>query len=205
MTRSAYTPAARLALAELVGAGVRLSAGEVAQLLADCPRLRRLARDELNRAREQELVAAAARLARRARADLGPELPFVAPMVRSTDPAPSAAAAAAILPDLSAIQSHVVEVYRRHGELSARQAERLLELADYGFSTVRKRISELAAAGVLVSRGVETEGGPTPATVYGLSVAMPAQPAPRRYPALTAEQLDELTLHVHGKPTTGAP
>jgi hypothetical protein len=59
------TAAARLALAGIVGAGVRLSAAEVAQLLAAFPRLRRVGEAELDAASDAKVAAAAERRATR--------------------------------------------------------------------------------------------------------------------------------------------
>ena len=98
---------------------------------------------------------------------MDPLLPFNRPMVRRTDPGTSHAAADVVRPTLGKIQQLVLEVYAKRGPMSARVAERLPEFADYGFSTVRKRISELAAEGVLVSVGVDNSGR-APATVYGV-------------------------------------
>ena len=91
---------------------------------------------------------------------------FVRPAVRRRDPATSAAAAAYVRRRLTEIQRAVLTAYRNRGALSARQAERLPELASWGFSTVRKRVSELAAVGVLEPAGEEYELGPTGSTVY---------------------------------------
>jgi len=59
------TAAARLALAGIVGAGVRLSAAEVAQLLAAFSRLRRVGEAELDAASDAKVAAAAERRATR--------------------------------------------------------------------------------------------------------------------------------------------
>lgn len=94
------------------------------------------------------------------------------PMSRTGDPSTSAAAADQIRAQLNQLQVRVLHAYRRHGRMSARQAERLAEFRDrYGFSTIRKRISELKAAGLLVEDGVEDELGPSPSIVYSLSEA----------------------------------
>ncbi len=98
-------------------------------------------------------------------------VPVVTPNVRRTDPATSRAAGAAIIADLSKIQRLVLRVYQDHGKLSARQAEKLSEFDGYGFSTIRKRISELAASEHLTSVGTETDSGRGPATVYEITRA----------------------------------
>ncbi|MCA3007921.1 MAG: hypothetical protein INH34_06110 [Phycisphaerales bacterium] len=69
------TAAARLALAGIVGAGVRLSAAEVAQLLAAFPRLRRVGEDDLDAASDAKVAAAAERRATR-RLPKSPEPPL---------------------------------------------------------------------------------------------------------------------------------
>ncbi len=87
-------------------------------------------------------------------------------LARSTDPATSKQAAAAIASGLGKIQALVLEVFENRGAMSAREAEKLSEFSDYGFSTIRKRISELHQEGLLVSAGTEKTSGRTPATVY---------------------------------------
>jgi len=84
---------------------------------------------------------------------------------RATDPATSHEAAAFIAANLNALQAEVHAAFVRHGPASARQAEDWPELA-YGFSTVRKRVSELAQMGLLIAEGTETESGRAKATVY---------------------------------------
>lgn len=91
------------------------------------------------------------------------------PLHRTGDPGTSAAAADQIRAQLNQLQVRVLQAFRRHGRMSARQAERLEEFRRYGFSTIRKRISELAAAGLLVEDGVEEEHGPSPSIAYSLS------------------------------------
>lgn len=88
------------------------------------------------------------------------------PLWRTTDPATSKGAGQQVADGLGTIQRAVLEAYEARGPMSARQAEQLVELAAYGFSTVRKRVSELAAKGYLIAAGTETASGRTPATVY---------------------------------------
>jgi hypothetical protein len=96
------------------------------------------------------------------------------PMFRAGDPGTSKAAAASVeAADLGKIQRLVMAMFRTHGPMSARTAEQLPEAEPYGFSTIRKRISELAAAAYLVARG--TEGHP-PATVYVVNPDKPCRP-----------------------------
>jgi hypothetical protein len=88
------------------------------------------------------------------------------PLVRHTDPSTSHEAAGVIAEKLNAIQQAVYAAFLERGPASARQAEAWPELRTYGFSTVRKRVSELARAGFLVAVGAETESGQVKATVY---------------------------------------
>lgn len=98
------------------------------------------------------------------------ELAARQPRVRRTDPSTSEAAARVLEGSLGDIHRAVLRVFQLEGEpISARQAERAVSLQAYGFSTVRKRVSELAAAGMLVAVGTETESGRTPATTYQLA------------------------------------
>ena len=85
-------------------------------------------------------------------------------MVRRTDPATSLQAAVSVALKLNALQMEVLAAYREHGPMSARQAE--VRFPDYGFSTIRKRVSELHKLGFLRDVGTETESGKTSATVY---------------------------------------
>jgi hypothetical protein len=56
--------------------------------------------------------------------------------------------------------------------MTAREAEQLPEFESYGFSTIRKRISELATAGLLESCGVDNAGR-APCTIYRLKEERP--------------------------------
>lgn len=94
--------------------------------------------------------------------------PVQSPMVRSTDPETSEAAALVVTPHLGKIQALVLEVFQTQGPMTAREAERLDCFADYGFSTIRKRISELAAEGYLMAVSVD-KSRKAPATVYGVA------------------------------------
>lgn len=95
--------------------------------------------------------------------------PVERPMARRTDPGTSHEAAAVIRPDLNRIQQLVLDAYRRHGPMTARDAERLPEFASYGFSTIRKRISELASEGYLEVAG-EDRSARAPAAIYRVRV-----------------------------------
>lgn len=94
-------------------------------------------------------------------------LPVHRPLVRTEDPPSSRAAAAVVEPALGKIQQRVVDAFRAHGPMTARRAERLVEFEDYGFSTIRKRISELASAGVLEEVGTD-DTGRAPCAIYAL-------------------------------------
>lgn len=87
------------------------------------------------------------------------------PMARNTDPDTSHETAAVVRPELGKIQALVMKAYRAHGPMTARTCECLPEFDEYGFSTVRKRISELAAEGYLVASGVNRSRR-SPATIY---------------------------------------
>ena len=82
-------------------------------------------------------------------------LPVHRPLARRDDPATSRETAATIAQELGKIQRLVLDAYRRHGPMTARKAERLPEFEEYGFSTIRKRISELLHEGYLSEAGVD--------------------------------------------------
>jgi len=85
-------------------------------------------------------------------------------MARHDDTATSKAAAAAVAVHLNNLQIAVLESFRTHGHMSARQVER--RFPEYGFSTVRKRVSELNQMGLILPTGTETVSGKSPCTVY---------------------------------------
>ena len=87
------------------------------------------------------------------------------PLARNADPDTSHEAGGVVRPHLGRIQQLVLNAYERHGPMSARTAERLPQFAEFGFSTIRKRISELAHKGLLVEAGLD-ETGRAPCTVY---------------------------------------
>ena len=74
---------------------------------------------------------------------------FDAPTARTRDRAEAHSAAVAMEPKRGKIQREVIGVYRAHGDMTSKVAEALPCFAHYGRSTVQKRISELAMAGVL--------------------------------------------------------
>lgn len=97
--------------------------------------------------------------------DMDFDYPLLRPSVRKTDPATSAKAADAIRPALGALQEAVMAAFVQHGAMTGRDAERLPEFDDYAPSTVRKRISELAAYGLLIPCGTDTTRR-APLTIY---------------------------------------
>lgn len=99
---------------------------------------------------------AAQQFADRQAADAGglfAELMAGPPLASRHDRDASKDAAELIVPDLSELQARVMAAFRHHGQMTARQAEELPEFATLGFSTVRKRICELAKLGQLVGCG----------------------------------------------------
>jgi len=100
-----------------------------------------------------------------------PDIAHFLTMFRASDPATSRSAAASVWGCLGRIQRAVlrefVMFYHRTGSaMSAREAERLTDFRDFGPSTVRKRVSELARAGLLEEVGTETACGHSPCTTY---------------------------------------
>lgn len=89
-------------------------------------------------------------------------------LVGNEDRETSIEAAEAVLPHLGKIQRAVVKAFRRHGPMTARQAERLPEFDCYGYSTIRKRICELSATGVLVDTGDVQYHGKSPSIIWRL-------------------------------------
>lgn len=75
------------------------------------------------------------------------------PLASRFDAEPSKDAADMIATGLSELQARVLTAFRYHGAMTARQAEELPEFSTLGFSTVRKRICELAKLGQLVDCG----------------------------------------------------
>ena len=92
--------------------------------------------------------------------DWGPlfEAPEIRTMAHRGDPVESRQAAADIQDHLPELQAKVWAAFREHGPLTAKEAEALPEFAAYGFSTVRKRTSELRARGKLVPTGEARDG-----------------------------------------------
>jgi hypothetical protein len=87
-------------------------------------------------------------------------LDLTARLVRASDPETSRQAADRIRPKLTEPQVRVLEAYRVRGPMTARDCEALDEFRDCGFSTVRKRISELTRSDPpqLVIAGKENRG-----------------------------------------------
>lgn len=82
------------------------------------------------------------------------ELPLFA-AARSSDPETSHEAADRVTEKLSKLQQRVLTAFAAFGKTgaTARDVEQLPIFADCGFSTVRKRVSELADAGRLEAKG----------------------------------------------------
>lgn len=85
---------------------------------------------------------------------LSDELPLFA-AARASDPDTSHEAAERITGKLSQLQQRVLTAFATFGKVgaTARDVEQLPIFADCGFSTVRKRVSELADAGRLAPIG----------------------------------------------------
>jgi len=81
-------------------------------------------------------------------------------MVRRTDPPTSHAAAEKISKKITDLQINVYAQFKIKGPMTAKECERMERFADYSPSTIRKRISELAAMEppLLVPTGVERDG-----------------------------------------------
>lgn len=90
------------------------------------------------------------------------------PGVRATDPATSRSGMDAVRPVLRALQLSVLRAFADHGAMHAMACESLPAFSGYGFSTVRKRVSECAQAGLLEACGVERVGRSS-LTTYRLS------------------------------------
>ena len=89
------------------------------------------------------------------------------PMARRDDPDTSKETAAVVAANLGKIQVRVIQVFGKYGPMTARVAEKLDEVSDYGFSTIRKRISELYRDGKLVTVGIDRTKK-SPAMIYAL-------------------------------------
>ena len=74
----------------------------------------------------------------------------------------------AIKPVIGKIQKEVLALFKTHGPMTALVAERKPEVSQYGFSTVRVRISEMMKLGLLEEAGVDRSRR-APATIYGLT------------------------------------
>lgn len=96
-----------------------------------------------------------------------PPVPTKNEMARNTDPSTSHETAAIMVDRVPKIQAVVIAAYEKHGAMTARTAERLPEFGDYGFSTIRKRISELYQSGLLQECGVDRSGR-APCMIFGL-------------------------------------
>lgn len=76
------------------------------------------------------------------------------PMWRWSDPDTSRAAAERVSPHLTALQARVLAQIVLHGPITPKEIEALPVLADLGFSTSRRRCSELLALGKVRRVGV---------------------------------------------------
>ena len=79
-------------------------------------------------------------------------------MARRDDPDTSKAAAIAVSDRLTELQARVLAAFQRHGRLTAKELEQLPEMEDLGFSTARKRCSELLSRGWLRKTGTVKDG-----------------------------------------------
>ncbi len=86
-------------------------------------------------------------------------------MVRQSDPETSHEAAKVVAPHVGSTVELILSVYRRRGPMSARKAERLPEFSSYGFSTIRRRITDIHRSGQLEECGIDHDGR-APATIY---------------------------------------
>ena len=78
-------------------------------------------------------------------------------MVRSNDPDTSYAAARAVSRKLNELHFRILAALRTNDKpMTAEQLERLPQFADFGPSTVRKRVSELAHMGKVLEAGMAT-------------------------------------------------
>jgi hypothetical protein len=81
------------------------------------------------------------------------------PMVRNSDPSTSQETADLLRPKVGKIQMDVLRAIRKHGAMTARQAETMPVLKEYGYSTVGKRLSELHQMGLLFVTEVDRSDG----------------------------------------------
>jgi hypothetical protein len=79
-------------------------------------------------------------------------------LARPGDPDTSKQAALAISDRLTELQQQVYQTFVAAGPMTAKECEDLPEYETWGFSTVRKRCSELLARGWLVRTGVKRGG-----------------------------------------------
>ena len=85
--------------------------------------------------------------------DLFPSIPSVRGMVRRNSRETSREAARSVLPGLSELQSKILVAFANIGPMTDETLEGIF--SGYGFSTIRKRRSELFQAGLLVADGTE--------------------------------------------------
>lgn len=68
---------------------------------------------------------------------------------RKNDPQTSQQAAAKLLPTLSERQALVLDAFRERGPMTSKEAEQLPRFSTWGYSSVRKRATELERLGYL--------------------------------------------------------
>ena len=79
-------------------------------------------------------------------------------MVRRDDPPTSHEAARKVEPRLSALQKLIIDIFKIRGKMTAKECERRPSLVLLAPSTVRKRICELFAMGLIRKTGVVRDG-----------------------------------------------
>lgn len=79
-------------------------------------------------------------------------------MSRKDDPQTSQDAARRVAGHVSLLQAEVLQAFKEFGPMTAGECEKLARFDHCGFSTIRKRCSELAKAGHLVATGERRDG-----------------------------------------------
>lgn len=89
------------------------------------------------------------------------------PMVRGSDPSTSRETADILRPRVGKIQLDVLRALKKYGPMTAREAEAMPVLKEYGYSTVGKRLSELHQMNLLYVTEVDRSEG-TPRSKYDI-------------------------------------
>jgi hypothetical protein len=89
-------------------------------------------------------------------------------MTRRNEMTTSQDAADVVFPQLAKIQRLVFDAFEKHGPMTARIAEKLPEFESYGYSTINKRIYELAALKVFEVCGTDRTGR-APRSIYRIT------------------------------------